>query len=880
MKLHPNIECLECRIAPASIITFTDVDGDLVKVKSSKGTLEGKLSFTEMGAGQQLNLINLTDPAFQGANLVIKVKKGATGDGFANIGFIDATGVNLGKVIIPGDLGGIDAGDGNTATPAIKKLNVKSMGAFGTATQASDGGGDGGDPTPDFTGVVQILTQLISTATGSANGLLGILQTELQTLLSGDGLIDTALERLAAGLASNIRNLLGLGSATVEELGDATRTLLANIAVDLKKLLDSGEDLPPTLTSLLENVSEKVNEVLFTISSPLGLGGSVLDATANIQAVIAGLALLIGADIQAGIPQGLLNDLQTAIDAVASSGEGGGGLGGLIGGIIGGVTGPLETLVANVSSAITQLLSDPAAVTLDAFVGDLVELEASVQAALTDPNLSQVVRNLLGSVQAAIGDILDLPQVLLHGVSGHLGSLLEGLENDLPGGILPGTQQLIDNIVGLIGRVQNGLSDVLSSGGNLASTLLRDLALLQTNLASLLGTTIDILGAELTQQVQTVVTDILRILGTPLIPGGGGEGSVPVLPSGLQSDIKGNIGKLKVVRDISGVFINVQGSIKTIAVGGSLIGGISPNSGEIFVTGDVNKTVISKNILGGLNLNSGLLQANGALKKVKIGGSIVGGTGNSSGELLMNSDSKSVVVRGDLIGNLGLFAASIDNTNGRIGKVKIGGSVIAGFNIDSGSIRVMGDVRQLTIKGNVIGDEANPVFISAAATKAPTDQSNIAFKNVKIGGKVSFANILAGYDTDLNAVNGRAQIGKVMVGNDWIASNLIAGATTESGTLANFGAGGDVPIPMGGAGPEGLVSKIASIQIKGLVAGTATTPGDHYGFVAQEIGKFKLGRNVLSLNAGSGNDAMKVSPTTGSDVGIFELGAAYPASAS
>jgi hypothetical protein len=48
-----NVESLESRIAPASVITFTDADGDNVKITSSLGDLTGKAIFADLGGGRQ-----------------------------------------------------------------------------------------------------------------------------------------------------------------------------------------------------------------------------------------------------------------------------------------------------------------------------------------------------------------------------------------------------------------------------------------------------------------------------------------------------------------------------------------------------------------------------------------------------------------------------------------------------------------------------------------------------------------------------------------------------------------------------------------------------------------------------------------------------------
>lgn len=131
-----SIELLEPRIAPASVLTFTDVDGDIVKVITSHGDLTGKASFADAGLGRlQLQTLDLTDPAFAGADISTVVTKGPHGDGLVNIGFIAATGRDLGKVTISGDLGGIFCGDGKVATgPGLQALNVGSLGIYGGAT--------------------------------------------------------------------------------------------------------------------------------------------------------------------------------------------------------------------------------------------------------------------------------------------------------------------------------------------------------------------------------------------------------------------------------------------------------------------------------------------------------------------------------------------------------------------------------------------------------------------------------------------------------------------------------------------------------------------------------------------------------------------------
>ena len=96
----PSIEPLEPRIAPAAVFTFTDVDGDIVTVKTSKGTnadLAAVLTFSDPAAAnpRQLQTINLSSSAgFAGTDLSVTAKRGPTGgDGRVNVGYIAPTAV-------------------------------------------------------------------------------------------------------------------------------------------------------------------------------------------------------------------------------------------------------------------------------------------------------------------------------------------------------------------------------------------------------------------------------------------------------------------------------------------------------------------------------------------------------------------------------------------------------------------------------------------------------------------------------------------------------------------------------------------------------------------------------------------------------------------
>lgn len=124
-------------------VTYTDFDGDKVTVKTSAGQFtRAMFTFSSppgaVPAGQQIDLLDITvgdansDAAFAGANLTVSVKKGANGDGRANLDAINATGIDLGNVVIAGGLGRIDVGNGaDFEKPGLSKLDVYHFGGVG-----------------------------------------------------------------------------------------------------------------------------------------------------------------------------------------------------------------------------------------------------------------------------------------------------------------------------------------------------------------------------------------------------------------------------------------------------------------------------------------------------------------------------------------------------------------------------------------------------------------------------------------------------------------------------------------------------------------------------------------------------------------------------
>ena len=178
------------------------------------------------------------------------------------------------------------------------------------------------------------------------------------------------------------------------------------------------------------------------------------------------------------------------------------------------------------------------------------------------------------------------------------------------------------------------------------------------------------------------------------------------------------------------------------------------------------------------------------------------------------------------------------SVSGGIGKIAVEGSVIGS------SIRSDGSIGSITIRG----DLADSATIGArGALAAGSTVAALAIRELTIAGSVAHAQILAGYDRTGAGVNSSAGIGRIVVGGDWVASDLVAGA--QAGDDGSFGTDDDARI----SGNNPVIARIASILIKGAATGTDAV-GDHFGFIAEKIGSFKAAGATLALTAGPGND--------------------------
>lgn len=209
--------------APTSIsangrtATFLQSDGDTLVVKTNVGKFTaanfrfaGPSCTPGMGILQVLDLSASTAAttgfSFKKATINTTVIPGQNGDGFADIGYINATGTDLKSVSLRGDLGRIDAGDSNFKRAGLGALKALSIGTRGIATQ----------PDPGASADV-IFTTTIVGKLGSLNISKGKLANAPQ---STGSIQDAFIRTIADGTEANLK-YAGIGKVVVDNLDGA-----------------------------------------------------------------------------------------------------------------------------------------------------------------------------------------------------------------------------------------------------------------------------------------------------------------------------------------------------------------------------------------------------------------------------------------------------------------------------------------------------------------------------------------------------------------------------------------------------------------------------------------------------------------------------------
>jgi hypothetical protein len=267
--------------------------------------------------------------------------------------------------------------------------------------------------------------------------------------------------------------------------------------------------------------------------------------------------------------------------------------------------------------------------------------------------------------------------------------------------------------------------------------------------------------------------------------------------------------------------------------------------GSIRVGGDVQ---------GGLGNEIGYFEIGGNVGSIRIGGSLKGYSSLTGGLQVTEVDDNGAIrvggnvgklsIVGDVFGTSVLSAGYSSDTSGagivqgNLGSAVIGGSLrggqeLAGYVQSSGTVQVGKNLGSLLVKGDVIGGVSNEVAISALG--ADGSSAVLAIGKITILGDVKDTTIRAGYaGTEINGADSRDEsIGTLRIGGDFVRSSVKAG---QSGNI----------------NVAEISSKIARIVIGGTATGGDATHS--YGFLAEEIGAFRMAGKNYVLKAGALND--------------------------
>jgi hypothetical protein len=850
-----QVEVLESRIAPASI-TFIDVDGMQVTVSSSKGStadLEQVTILAAEGAGFELRELRLSDlpNVFQGAK--ISVVKGTLEDTqMVNVGFINATGLDLGKVTIDGDLGRILAGDENSVTAATKKLTVGSIGVQGLNTQ--DAGGT-----------------LISKFLGRLGSLVvkGDFKEASLTVLGvdpdPDENVSTSID--ARGDIGDVLisgNFIGGASARTGFI--YSKGSIGNITVTGSVLGGSGE-FSASITS--ERTMGKVN-----------VGGDVqggLLVASNFSGRIfsgAGMgSVTVGGSLKGG------DGMESANISTA------GGLGNvtILGNIIGG---------AGMKSGAVGAEEQIGKITIGSTTGGgNITGGAGEQSGSILSGGSMKAVKVFGDIQG--GDQMFAGSISSDGKIASVfvdGSITGG--NGVESGAIGSSLAL--GAVNVMGNITGGAGN---NSGNIASSKSIDSVNVQGWVKGGAGSQSGAIGCLTKLGPVTVGGDLL---------GGAGADSGTILGGQLIARVE-ITGSIKGVTDgtagVGSAAVNSAGDVGVVIVHGDLIGGENNLSGSIRAGDKLARVVIDGNLAGAPSNveNSGVIRSLGSIASVKIGGDLIGGGGRYEssaeglsvfGQIGCLGEIGSVSVVGNVLGGGGENSAQI--FGGSINKVLINGDVTQGHAEKTASvIASKGDLGNLTINGTVTLKD-NPAIeegfrlqFSAGDSIGSVTFGNLngtgdfstgiisavnTIGNVTVVNSAKFFQILAGYNPAGAPANSGAKINKVVIGTtgdgDMQGVDIVAGVLAEPFPGmgdGDFGTQDDTPInPFTSA----VVSRIGSVIVKGT-ATPSTNANEHFGIVAGQILAVKIDGVAMPLTPRL--DVIEIEPRAPSHYTIREV---------
>ncbi len=840
-----RLEQLESRIAPAVVIVnphlarYFDVDGDLVTITVDKGSLQpGDFVTVPAGIGEQLQLVDFSGqaPQFDDVSLSITADPSARGgNGSVDVGKIDGDGVRFRSIVVDGDLGDLQAGNGRRVGFTLGRLEVGSLGVAGLGTQAP-----GGDLSVEIRGPVgSILVHGDSSGSFSvfANRIIANIH-DIHIEGSIVGLSDVQPGSISAVRIGKLRvdgnieaNGLSRGNVdTAEKAGDYF-VGGSIIGGSLNGQRFSSVRIEGSLvgTTFEGGYINDNNPESFPrgISGPIYIGGSIIGGPGGGGFIVAnGLSTvtvrgdIIGDSSNSGYVSSA--EIIQRIDVGGSViGHGAGG----------GVISTARLIEANIEGDLRGGPDAYSGLLYSAFYTRKVHIGGSIVGGAGGLDPSQYTPDIGFLVSGAIFSFGTIGQVVIDGD-------LQGGDGLYSGTIAVAAQTGTERIY--IDTVRIGGS-IIGGDGDHSGTIYQGLTAFQDGAEIGLRHLVvrgSILGGDGESSGGATATFLGKIRVDGDVRGGDGLSSGSIASYNTQG--------FELFGSLEGGAGFLSGSASNLTVGvihGSVTGGTDTYAGRIAMAPG-GRLLIEGNLLGGTAPAAGSLLIHGT-EAVVIKGSLVRGTIDFG----RNGDGRAGLLRisGDIIGN-GTFAnvpavepAAIDGDN--LDRLEIGGSVL-------GATIRLGSAEKVVIRGDLAARGLDPGILEAANRAL----DRFAFREIVIGGSVDHSLIRT---FTIDAGRGLpVRIAKLVIGGNLTASSIAVGV--EPGPDGRYGTLDD-DAPGTITDEFGLRSQLGLLQIQGRVSGSPAS-GDHYGIVAEEIVRAIVRGRALPLTPGPYNDSLSLDP--------------------
>lgn len=346
----------------------------------------------------------------------------------------------------------------------------------------------------------------------------------------------------------------------------------------------------------------------------------------------------------------------------------------------------------------------------------------------------------------------------------------------------------------------------------------------------------------------------------------------------LNSAIQGKLPSLKVKGDMQEAFVEViggaNGSVGTVTIGGSMIGGSAANSGRVHAHGVLGTVTVGGDVVGGAGSHSGALTSFLGITSVTINGSLIGGSSTFSGTVLTDhlgggptsggpgADIGTVKILGNLIGGSNTSAGTVYSESGKLTNVTINGSARGGAGELSGTVYSFQDMGTVKVLGDVAG---------GTGEKSGNILSELTLASLTIGGS-----LIGGSAQFSGRVQSSFNVGTLKVTGDVVGGSNFYSGYIQVGNTSSLTVGGSLI-----GGPSSLTGTVSAGNLgtvtigRNLVGSSASGIEDRVftgGVFANRIGTMTVGGSLVAgVDNTSGLFIKNGAVTTEHDIGSLTI---------